>query len=173
MTILGPDGKTPIKSEVPVKRFSAGGFAFDAPMEPDQLLGKALNMSRQAIGAQAYQAAMQRTQSAVAAQTEANTAAMNVGDPFMIEPAAMAVFMYLSREVEYRDRVIAEINKRLEALGAAPVEVEHPYPPPPMPNFEEVVKEAEEAKAAAEEDADVAGGDADGDGSGDDGEAPN
>jgi len=169
MTILGPDGKTPVNSKVEVTRFSAGGFAFDAPMQPDQLLGKALNMSRQAIGAQAYQAAMQRTQSAVAAQTEANTAAMNVGDPFMIEPAAMAVFMYLCREVEYRDKVITEINKRLEALGAAPVEVEHPYPPPPMPDFEEVVREsAEEAKVSAQEEAEVAGGDAD-----DDGEAPN
>ena len=172
MTILGPDGKTPIKSEVPVKRFSAGGFAFDAPMEPDQLLGKALNMSRQAIAAQAYQAAMQRTQSAVAAQTDANTAAMNVGDPFMIEPAAMAVFMYLSREIEYRDRVIAEINKRLEALGAAPVEVEHPYPPPPMPNLEEAVEGAGDETMAAEGEANAAGGDERDDGS-DDGEAPN
>lgn len=153
--IVGPDGKTPIKSEAEMKRYRAGGLQFDTNMTPDQLLSKALNTARQAIGAQAYQAAMQKTGSAVAATTEAQTAAMNVGDPFMIEPAAMAVFMYLAREIEYRDLVIAEINKRLEALGAGPVELEHPYPPPPP-------QEApESAEDEAQEDGDSEGSEQD------------
>jgi len=151
--IVGPDGKTPIKSQAEMKRYRAGGLQFETNMTPDQLLSKSLNTARQAIGAQAYQAAMSKTGSAVAAQTEAQTAAMNVGDPFMIEPAAMAVFMYLCREIEYRDMVIAEINKRLEALGAGPVELEHPYPPPPI---EEVASEAEgDDEASEEEDGEV------------------
>lgn len=127
--IVGPDGN-PVQSEVEKKKYTAGGLAFEHDAVPEQLLVKALNQARQAIGTQAYQQAMQRVANAVAANVEAQTAASNVNDPFLLEPAAMAVFMYMCREIEYRDKVIDQINKRLENLGATPLDLEHPYPEP-------------------------------------------
>lgn len=127
--IVGPDG-SPVQSEVKKKKYAAGGLAFEHDAVPEQLLGKALNQARQAIGTQAYQQSMQRVANAAVANVEAQTAASSVNDPFLLEPAAMAVFMYLCREIEHRDKVIDQINKRLENLGAAPLDLEHPYPEP-------------------------------------------
>lgn len=62
------------------------------------------------------------------AQAEAQAAAEGVVDPFEMEPCAMAVFMFLSRELEYRDLVIEQLNDRLISLGAQPLDVEHPHP---------------------------------------------
>jgi len=127
--IVGPDGN-PVQSEVEKKKYAAGGLAFEHDAVPEQLLGKALNQARQAIGTQAYQQAMQRVANASVANVEAQTAASNVNDPFLLEPAAMAVFMYLCREIEYRDKLIGQISKRLENLGETPLDLEHPYPEP-------------------------------------------
>lgn len=140
--IVGPDG-SPVKSEVERKKYAAGGLAFEHDALPEQLLTKALNQARQAIGTQAYQQAMQRVANAAVANIEAQTAASNVKDPFLLEPAAMAVFMYLCREIEYRDEVIAQINKRLENLGATPLDLEHPYPEPEIIKDETNSEESE------------------------------
>ena len=104
-----------------------------------------------AVGQQAFSQAMQRTGNAVVAQTEAQTALAGIQDPFAMEPCAMAVFMYLSREVEYRDAVIEQLNERLVGLGAKPLDVEHPYPPTsPVPD-EEVEKAGETLPEDAED----------------------
>jgi hypothetical protein len=145
--IVGLDGKTPIKSEIPSISYSAGGLKFDAPAKPNDMLTKAIVGAKQAVGQQAFSQAMQRTGNAVVAQTEAQTALAGIQDPFAMEPCAMAVFMYLSREVEYRDAVIEQLNERLVGLGAKPIDVEHPYPPTePVPE-----EEAEEDELEAEE----------------------
>lgn len=125
--IVGLDGKTPIKSEAEKKKYEAGGLAFEASATPEELLIKALNQARQAVGMQAYQRSMQMVANAVVANSEANTAAMNVTDPFTLEPGALAVFMFLSRELEYRDAVIAQLNERLKSLGAEPIDVERSF----------------------------------------------
>lgn len=131
--LVGPDGKTPIQSDLPTKKFRAGGLQFDTVMTPDMLLTKALQGAQQALANQAYQETMQRLKSAVAAQSAAQTAASTCGDPFTLEPAGMAVFMYLAREIEYRDKVIEQINERLVKLGAEPLDMTHPYPVPDPP----------------------------------------
>ncbi len=138
-TIVGPDGQTPMQSEeaAPTKKFLAGGLSFKTQLVPEMLLDKALKGAKQMVGAQAYQAALERTKSHTIAQTEGQTAAATVGDPFLMEPCAMAVFMYLSREIEYRDLVIEQLNERLESLGAKPIDVAHPYPEPAPPPEEE------------------------------------
>lgn len=145
--IVGLDGKTPIKSEAPSINYSAGGLKFDASAKPNDLLTKAIVGAKQSFGQRVFAEVMQRTQSAVAAQTEAQSAVAGIADPFTMEPCAMAVFMYLSREVEYRDAVIEQLNERLVGLGAEPIDVEHPYPPTePAPE-----EEAEEDELEAEE----------------------
>jgi len=92
------------------------------------------------------------------AQAEAIAAAEAVADPFEMEPCAMAVFMFLSRELEYRDLIIAQMNERLVILGASPLDVKHPYPtkwpePPPEEEPSEDEKKwdaiADESKSAA------------------------
>jgi len=135
--LVGPDGKTPIQSDLPKKKFRAGGLQFDTVMTPDMLLNKALQGAQQAVANQAYQQTMQQTKSAVAAQSAASTAAAACGDPFTLEPSAMAVFMYLAREVEYRDLIIEQLNDRLVKLGAEPLDLTHPYPVPAPPPPEE------------------------------------
>ena len=131
--LVGPDGKTPIKSDLPQKKFRSGGLQFDTELTPDMLLSKALQGAQQALANQAYQQTMQQTRSAVAATAAATAAASSCGDPFALEPSAMAVFMYLSREVEYRDGIIEQLNERLVKLGAEPLDLTHPYPVPEPP----------------------------------------
>jgi hypothetical protein len=112
-------------------------------MIPDALLTKALAGAQQMIGGQVYAAAMKKTGSPTIAQNEGNTAAAGVQDPFMLEPCAMAVFMYMSREIEYRDKIIEQVNERLVALGAEPLDLTHPYPVPDDPTPEEEPSEEE------------------------------
>lgn len=131
--IVGLDGKTPIQSDLPQHKFRAGGLQFETTMTPDMLLSKALQGARQALAGQAYQQAMQQTGSPTAAQGAAQTAAASCGDPFALEPTAMAVFMYLAREIEYRDGIIEQIRDRLVKLGSEPLDLTHPYPLPDPP----------------------------------------
>lgn len=131
--IVGPDGKTPIQSDAPQFDYHAGGLKIRTPMVPDAMLTDALQRAQQTIGNQIYGQVLKKTGSAVAAQTEAQTAVAGIGDPFTLEPCAAAVFMYLAREVEYRDLIIEQLNERLVSLGAQPLDVEHPYPLPPEP----------------------------------------
>jgi len=149
--LVGPDGKTPIQSDLPKKKFRAGGLQFDTVMTPDMLLTKALQGAQQAVANQAYQQTMQQTKSAVAAQSAATTAASSCGDPFTLEPSAMAVFMYLAREVEYRDKIIEQLNDRLVKLGAEPLDLTHPYPvPDPPPPEEDEDGEGEDGEEESE-----------------------
>lgn len=122
--IVGPDGKTPVQSDMPERRYRAGGLEIKTPASPSAMLQRAFEGARQMIGQQVYAVTMQKTGSAIAAQQEAQTAAASVQDPFQMEPCALAVFMYLSAEIEHRDRVLAEVNERLKTLGAEPVDLE-------------------------------------------------
>lgn len=155
--LVGPDGKTPIQSDLPTHTYRAGGLRFDAKLTPDMLLTKAVQGAQQAVGQQIYAQVLQKTKSAFTAQTEAQTAASNVRDPFTLEPCAMAVFMYLSRELEYRDKIIEQLNDRLTKLGAEPLDLTHPYPIP------DPVAAQEEAEGA-EEDGDEGEGEGEGEG---------
>lgn len=131
--IVGPDGKTPLKSDAPQIEYHAGGLKLGTPVIPDMLLTDALQRAQQTIGNQIYAQVFEKTGNRAAAQTEAQTAVAGIGDPFTLEPCALAVFMYLSREVEYRDMLIAQLNERLVKLGADPLDVEHPHPLPSEP----------------------------------------
>ena len=154
--ILGPDGKTPVQSDAPVLSYQGGGLRFTTPMIPDALLTKALAGAQQMIGGQVYAAAMKKHGSPTIAQNEGNTAAAGVQDPFTLEPCAMAVFMYMSREIEYRDMIIEQVNERLVSLGAEPIDMTHPYPVPdepeaPEPTEEELASEFVPGAEAPEE----------------------
>lgn len=153
-SLVGPDGKTPIQSDLPQKMFRAGGLKFQTELTPDMLLTKALQGAQQALANQAYQQTFQQTKSATAATAAAQTAATGCGDPFTLEPAAMAVFMYLAREIEYRDLVIQQINERLSGLGAEPIDVEHPYPVPPPEELEDEQDEEDGEQEEGSEDQD-------------------
>ena len=156
--LVGPDGKTPIQSDLPVKEFRAGGLQFSTSMTPDMLLTKAVQGAQQAIAQQTYQAVIQRltasplvtqSQAHTQATAEAQSAASKVGDPFTLEPAGMAVFMYLAREIQYRDAIIEQVNERLQKLGADPLDMTHPYPVPEPP------EESEESEGEDDGDSDA------------------
>lgn len=125
--ILGPDGNTPIKSNLQKKTYKAGGLRIQTELTPDMMLSKAAQGAGQLIWNQVFEQTMRSSGSAVEAHQAARAATVNV-DPFTLEPSAMAVFMYLSREIEYRDRIIDQINDRLRLLGSDPIDMTHPYP---------------------------------------------
>jgi len=120
--ILGPDGNSSAES-LPDKEFKAGGMALKTKFTPDMILEKAKGGARQLAMSHAYESELKRSGSYKAAQDAANIAASSITDPFIMEPCAMAVFMFLSREVEYRDMVIAQLNERLVSLGAEPIDI--------------------------------------------------
>ena len=121
--LVGPDGKTPVQSDMPERRYRAGGLEIKTPGTTSLLLQRAMEGAQQMIGQQVYAAALQRSGSAAVAQQEAQTAVTSIRDPFQLEPCALAVFMYLAREIEHRDRVLSEMNEKLKALGAEPVDL--------------------------------------------------
>lgn len=114
-------------------KYKAGGLAFEAPGTPNGMLTNAFVRAKQSMGQRAFMAAQNEEKGDLISQAAAQTAAEAVVDPFEMEPCAMAVFMFLSREVEYRDLVIEQMNERLVALGAKPIDVKHPYPAAPEP----------------------------------------
>lgn len=115
MSLVGPDGQE-ISSKTNPTTYEVGGIRVDAADTPEMMLQKALAGAQQIVAQQVGQMAMQRSGSQVVAQTEAQAAAGKVVNPFQLEPAALAIFMLMSREIEHRDRVIFELAKRLDAL---------------------------------------------------------
>ncbi len=142
--LVGPDGKTPLKVEGKKISYQAGGLKFDSTVEPDAMLLHALTKSKQSVGNNVFTQVLQNNGTELQAQLQATTAANGVTDPFAMEPCAAAVFMYLSREIEYRDKIIAQLVDRVVALGADPVDMTHPYPLPSQPG-------APKAEPAADE----------------------
>jgi hypothetical protein len=129
--LVGPDGHTPLVAEKMKISYKAGGLRIDidASLPPDVILTQALGRAQQAIGQQAAAQEMQKSGSQAAAQLAGQAAASGIRDPFTMEPCALAIFMYMSRELEYRDRVIEDMAKRLDALDGGETKLEHPYPP--------------------------------------------
>lgn len=124
--IVGADGK-PASEEVKQYEYVAGGLRMRTSLIPDDLLRKALAGAKAAAAQQAGSETLASTKSHALAAASANAAANGMADPFALEPAAMAVFMYLSREIEYRDAVIKRISDELVKLGADALDVKHHY----------------------------------------------
>jgi len=121
--------------------YKAGGLAFNAPSTPNSNLTNAFVRAKQSMGQRAFMGAKNLDETDAVAQAKAQDAAEKVVDPFEMEPCAMAVFMFLSREVEYRDLVIEQLNERLVELGVKPIDVEHPYPASPAEEPPETLPE--------------------------------
>jgi len=115
------------------KEYAAGGLRIRIQATPEDLLQRALAGAQKMAGQQVGMIVMQRTGSQVVAQKEAMEAASKITDPFAMEPGALAVFLYLAREIEYRDRVITDMAKRLDKLDDEKTDLEHPYPSVPIP----------------------------------------
>lgn len=126
-------GGNPVIVDREEKEFSAGGMRIRLQALPEDLLQRALAGAQKMAGQQAGMIVMQKTGSQATAQSEAVSAASKVRDPFAMEPAALAVFMFLAREIEYRDRVISEMAARLDKLDDRETNLEHPYPSAPIP----------------------------------------
>ena len=139
--LVGPDGKTPLKAEGKKISYQAGGLQFNSPVEPDAMLVHALNKSKQAVGNNVFTQVLQNNGTELQAQMEATSAVNGLTDPFAMEPCAAAVFMYMSREIEYRDKIISQILERLAELGANPIDTTHPYPAKGAPSEAQVAPE--------------------------------
>ena len=116
MSIVGPDGQTPISTDAETIKYSAGGIQLDSTDTPESTFQKALAGAQQVIAQQVGAATLQSTGSHTIAQTQAQQAAARVSNPFQIEPCALGVFMLLSREIEHRDRIISALAKRLDKV---------------------------------------------------------
>jgi hypothetical protein len=92
MGILRADGTEAAQPEI---EYASGGFSFKTPAQPGDLLQLALAKSRQVMARQDPIGATQ------------------LDNPFIMEPAAQAVFMFLVQEVQ-------ALNERLANLEAAP-----------------------------------------------------
>ena len=110
------------------KEYSAGGLRVKLQATPEDMLQRALAGAQKMAGQQAGMIAMQKTGSQAIAQQEAMEVASKVTDPFAMEPAALAVFLLLAREIEFRDKVIADLASRLDKLDNKKTNLEHPYP---------------------------------------------
>lgn len=132
MSLVGLDGQE-ISTEIKTAKYEVGGVQIDAADTPEMMLQKALAGAQQIVGQQVGQMAMQRSGSQVVAQTEAQAAASKVMNPFQLEPAALAIFMLMSREIEHRDRVISALAARLDALDGNGSEelLKKPWPKEP------------------------------------------
>jgi hypothetical protein len=146
MSLVGPDGKTPVSSES--VEYAAGGVQINSTDTPESLLIKALSGAQQAVAQQAGVVALQRTQSQVVAQAEAQSAALQVTNPFHLEPCALSVFMILAREIGHRNKIIAVLAERLDKLDGQSSEelLKKPWPEPVMPTQENETKENGESK---------------------------
>lgn len=145
MSLVGPDGKPIDLSKAKIigeeeHAYEAGGLRITWPDTPEKALQRSLGGAQQMIAQATGQKVLEKTGSHAAAQQEAVTAAANVKNPFQIEPAASAVFMLLSREIEYRDAVIEML---CEKIGIDPADLpKKPWPDPK--DTEEVENEKEE-----------------------------
>jgi hypothetical protein len=90
MGIVGPDGRP---AEREATEYKIGDFGFKTNALPNEMLGQALNVAR----------AMMAQRDPIGARTLTN--------PFQVEPAAQAVFMFLVQE-------LARLEGRIEELEA-------------------------------------------------------
>jgi hypothetical protein len=133
--IVGLDGKPisepdekPKEQEVKKKHtYKAGGLKMESTLTPDVVLQDALSRIQKMVGEQTYMATLKKYKDAIMANAHAQAAVSRENDPFGMEPCAMAVFMYLCREIDHRDRIIEQIQDRLTSLGAEPLNTSHLY----------------------------------------------
>lgn len=116
MSIVGPDGQTPLSSEAKAQAYKVGGVRIDSADTPESMLSKALIGAQQVIAQQVGTMSLQRSGSQIVAQAEAQQAAAKVTNPFQIEPCALGLFMLMAREIEHRDNVIAALAERLDKV---------------------------------------------------------
>ena len=133
--ILGADGEKAAsqaqgQEEVPNFVYAVGGVEMATPEVPEVVLQRAVIGAKQITGQQAGQAAMAQLNDHSMAQQAANAAANACNNPFAIEPAALATFMLMSREIEWRDKVIAQLAERLDKLDGESSEalLKKPWP---------------------------------------------
>jgi len=134
MPIVGPDGQTPVSSEAEQYTYKVGGIHIASGDTPEMMLQKALMGAQQMVAQQVGAMSLQRTGSHVIAQTEAQTAAAKVSNPFQLEPCALGMFMLMAREIEHRDAVISALATRLDALDGKSSEelLKKPWPVNPV-----------------------------------------
>lgn len=152
MALIGPDGKPIDTSKAKVigqeeHSYEAGGLRITWEDIPEIALQKSLAGAKQMTAQMVGQAALEKTGSHAVAQQEATAAAVSMNNPFQLEPAAAAVFMLLSREVEYRNAVIAFL---CEKIGADPEDLPKRQWADPK-KTEEILDEKEEFDNAVEE----------------------
>lgn len=141
MNLLGPDGKPLDLSKAKVigekeETYEAGGLLITWADTPEAAMNRSLEMARNLAFQSTGQKVLEKTGSHATAQEEAMKAMANMSNPFQFEPAASAVFMLLSREISYRDSLIAFL---CEKMGIDKDEL--PKSPWPDPKVTEAVED--------------------------------
>ena len=144
MSIVGPDGQTPVSSDAEVQTYKVGGVHLASQDTPEAMLHKALLGAREMVAQQAGAMSLQKSGSHVMAQAAAQEAAARLTNPFQIEPCALGLFMLMSREIEHRDKAIAALAERLDKVDGQSSEdlLKKPWPDQPVQAEENEEKES-------------------------------
>jgi hypothetical protein len=95
MTIVGPDGRPAERERV---EYKVSDFGFETNEKPDEVLGVALARAREAMS------------------SRDPLGAATISNPFVMEPCAQAVFMYLAIAVAELRQERDALVERVEAL---------------------------------------------------------
>lgn len=110
--------------------YKAGGFEITIGGTPEAVLLQTLREKRNSVEQHVMMQGRAQNVDPMIASAAAKQESSKITHPFVGEHCALAVLMCLSREIEYRDRVIADLSKRLDALDGKTTDLEHPYPIP-------------------------------------------
>lgn len=109
--------------------YKAEGIVIETTATVENQLQAAMEKCQKTVGRHVYEGALQAGASDMEARAAATTAAAEVPTPFVMEPAAQAVFMLLANEIAWRDELITNLATRLEALDGQKAP-ERPGPAP-------------------------------------------
>lgn len=133
MSILGADGNaidTDMLGEPKV--YEAGGIRIETPLTPQTALQRALTGAQQGVAQNVMAQAAAQGATQLQAQAAASKAASSIKTPFQVEPCAEAVFMLMTQELAWRDKLISELASRLKEIDGQDLptrEAEEKVPP--------------------------------------------
>ncbi len=132
--LIGPDGEPLNLSSIGVDEenlipYKVGGICIETPATPADQLHVAMEKCQKTVAQHVYEGALQQGAPEMEARAAATNAAAEVPSPFVMEPAAQAVFMLLASEIAWRDKLIDNLAARLETIDGQKTP-ERPGPPP-------------------------------------------
>jgi len=109
--------------------YKVEGIVIETPATVENQLQEAMEKCQKTVAKHVYEGAKQAGAPEMEARAAATNAAAEVPSPFVMEPAAQAVYMLLANEIAWRDELITNLSTRLEAIDGQKAP-ERPGPKP-------------------------------------------